>query len=552
MTKHQDLLNQQYGDYRLIRWIGGGRYGDVYLGQHIQHQTQAAVKVFNVYLTQAHDRQCFLDEAHARHLEHPHIAALLDAGVETSSLPFLVMEYAAHGTFRKRHTRGLQVPLLDILKHLIPIASALQHAHDLQLVHGNLRPENLLLNNKSIALLSDFSIPSICHKFNADSALSDLERVTPYTAPEQYLGESVAASDQYALAVIIYELLCGRCPFPGMVTATQEERIPPSLREQVPDLSHDVEQVVLRALTSDPERRFGSVQEFANALKAVSYPEQTPTAPMPTVALMTKIFPEEEEQAVLSASREIVPLPAGDIFEISEQEILEQADVSPVEEEAVRPIYALVPSQAAPPALTTLPDTSIMVQEPRGQRKQLLAIGTVALVLLIIASSMFFVRSAQRVKIPAISTAVQQSQPEDESTSIAKSLSRSDSSSVKTATPTAKPTTRPVMQPTPTSPSRPTPTSPPRPTPTSPPRPTPTPKPVCPPQVQNGSTGSWVTVLQQELNARGMKDQDGKALEVDGEFGPRTEYAVKRWQTLQHIEVDGEVGPITWHTLGNC
>ncbi|GHO42628.1 serine/threonine-protein kinase [Ktedonospora formicarum] len=548
MTKHQDLLNQQYGDYRLIRWIGGGRYGDVYLGQHVQHQTQAAVKVFNVYLTQAQDRQRFLSEVHSRQLEHPHIAALLDAGVGESSLPFLVMEYAARGSFRKRHTRGLQVPLLDILKHLVPIASALQYAHDLQLVHGNLRPENLLLNNNGMVLLSDFSIPSIGSKFNSDSTLSDLERVIPYTAPEQSLGEPGFASDQYALAVIIYELLCGRCPFPGMVTvpATQEELIPPSLREQVPDLSLEVEQVILRALASDPDQRFRGVQEFATALKAVSYPEQTPTAPMPTIALMTKIFPDEEELATLSASREIFPLPADDIFKIPEQEIPEPTDIFPVEEEAARPIYALVPSQAAPPALTTLSQTSIMVQAPRGQRKQFLAIGTVALVLLIIASSMFFVRSVQRVKVSVIPTAVQQGQPEDKPTSIARIHSRSDSSSVKTATPTAKPTTRPVMQPTPTSPPRPTPV------PTQKPKPTPTPKPVCPPQVQNGSTGSWVKVLQQELNARGMKDQDGKVLDVDGEFGSRTEYAVKRWQTLQHIEVDGQVGPITWHTLGNC
>jgi serine/threonine protein kinase len=88
----------------------------------------------------------------------------------------------------------------------------------------------------------------------------------------------------------------------------------------------------------------------------------------------------------------------------------------------------------------------------------------------------------------------------------------------------------------------------PKPTPT----PTPTPKRACPPTVQDGSTGSWVKVLQQELNARGMKDQDGKALVVDGSFGPRTRYAVESWQKHARIQVDGIVGPITWHTLGKC
>ncbi|EFH84199.1 peptidoglycan-binding domain-containing protein [Ktedonobacter racemifer] len=86
----------------------------------------------------------------------------------------------------------------------------------------------------------------------------------------------------------------------------------------------------------------------------------------------------------------------------------------------------------------------------------------------------------------------------------------------------------------------------------TPPRPTPTPKPVCPPLIQYGSTGSWVRTLQQELNARNMRDQNGHALAVDGDFGVNTQYAVKEWQTKEHIQVDGQVGPITWHTLGNC
>ena len=84
------------------------------------------------------------------------------------------------------------------------------------------------------------------------------------------------------------------------------------------------------------------------------------------------------------------------------------------------------------------------------------------------------------------------------------------------------------------------------------PTPTPTPKQTCPPTVQYGSTGSWVKALQQELNARGIKDQDGKALVVDGEFGPRTRYAVESWQKHARIQVDGIVGPITWNTLGKC
>ncbi len=112
-------------------------------------------------------------------------------------------------------------------------------------------------------------------------------------------------------------------------------------------------------------------------------------------------------------------------------------------------------------------------------------------------------------------------------------------------TPTLAPPT-PTPSPTPVPP---TPT--PSPTPV-PPKPTPTPKPVCPPTVQSGSTGTWVKTLQQDLNSRGITDQNGKALAVDGDFGPLTLYAVKTWQRKAGTTVDGVVGPLTWHTLGRC
>jgi hypothetical protein len=116
-------------------------------------------------------------------------------------------------------------------------------------------------------------------------------------------------------------------------------------------------------------------------------------------------------------------------------------------------------------------------------------------------------------------------------------------------TPTPVPPTATPVPPTPT----PTPTPvPPTPTPTPKPKPTPTPKPVCPATIQSGSKGSLVKTLQQDLNNRGIKGQDGKALAVDGEFGPNTLYAVKTWQKSAKIDVDGIVGPQTWHSLGHC
>src|SRR5262249_47029415 len=121
-------------------------------------------------------------------------------------------------------------------------------------------------------------------------------------------------------------------------------------------------------------------------------------------------------------------------------------------------------------------------------------------------------------------------------------------------TPTSKPISASKPEPTDTPAPEPTPSPAPTPTPTSAPAPThtPTPKPVCPPTLQSGSTGSWVKTLQQDLNNRGMKDSAGHVLVVDGDFGPKTQYAVESWQKQANIAVDGIVGPQTWHSLGRC
>jgi hypothetical protein len=123
------------------------------------------------------------------------------------------------------------------------------------------------------------------------------------------------------------------------------------------------------------------------------------------------------------------------------------------------------------------------------------------------------------------------------------------SPTVETPEPTPTPT---VVEPTPTPTPTATPTPKPTPTPTPKPKPTATPKPVCPATIQSGSKGSLVKTLQKDLNSHGMKGQDGKALAVDGDFGPNTLYAVKSWQKHAKITVDGIVGPQTWHSLGHC
>src|SRR5260370_35794821 len=150
---------QQLGNYRLIRFLGRGGFAEVYLGNHMYLETQAAVKVLSTPLV-GDNLTRFLREAKiVASLEHPHISRVLDFGIEEEEAnPFLVMSYAAHGTMRQRYPKGSTVPLDDVLSYVQQIASALQCAHDRNVIHRDVKPENILIGNQGEAFLSDFGI----------------------------------------------------------------------------------------------------------------------------------------------------------------------------------------------------------------------------------------------------------------------------------------------------------------------------------------------------------------------------------------------------------
>ncbi len=137
MTDH---ASRHLGNYRLTRLLGQGGFAEVYLGEHIYLKTLAAIKVLHAQLPQDMMGN-FLGEAQIiAQLAHPHIVRVLDFGVEHMT-PFLVMEYAPHGTLRQRHPRTKSLPLPLIVSYVKQIAGALQYAHDLRLVHRDVKPD---------------------------------------------------------------------------------------------------------------------------------------------------------------------------------------------------------------------------------------------------------------------------------------------------------------------------------------------------------------------------------------------------------------------------
>ena len=215
MADHVGREGQQLGNYRLIRLLGRGGFADVYLGQHVHLNSYAAVKILHVQLPDE-DAQQFVREAQTlAHLSHPHIVRVLDFAIQDGT-PCLVMEYAPGSTLRALHPKATRVPLQTMVRYVKEVASALQYAHDQRLAHRDVKPENMLLGSRSEILLSDFGLAMLApHTISASTEAMEqpLAGTSPYLAPEQLHGKPRPSSDQYALAVVVYEWLCGAPPF---------------------------------------------------------------------------------------------------------------------------------------------------------------------------------------------------------------------------------------------------------------------------------------------------------------------------------------------------
>jgi len=278
-------IGQQLGRYRLIRSLDTGGFAEVYLAEHIYLRTQHAIKILKIQIN-ADTYNHFLQEAQMiAHLEHPHIVRVTDFGIE-NNVPFLAMNYATNGSLRMRHPRGTSLAIETILPYVTAIASALQHAHDHKVIHRDVKPDNMLMGPNGEVLLSDFGIAAIAHS-TASRVTQDIVGTGAYMAPEQIKGHPDTASDQYALAVVIYEWLMGDYLFTGNFSEMCSQHLtaaPLPLRAKVPSISPQVEQVVLKGLAKTPQERYATVTYFANALQQASqYPKTSvfPTSPAP-------------------------------------------------------------------------------------------------------------------------------------------------------------------------------------------------------------------------------------------------------------------------------
>jgi eukaryotic-like serine/threonine-protein kinase len=264
MAEH---TGQQLGPYRLLHLLGQSDWASVYLGKHRSLHRQVALKVFSLRLTGEEEARFHTEVRALMRLRHPALLPVLDGGVEGEH-PFLVLAFAPGGSLRKRHPRGTILPAPIMLSYLHPLVAALQWVHEQGRLHSNIKPENMLLGATTEVLLSEGDLPVLTQRRHSLLLQCGSAAVT-YLAPEQLHGQPQAASDQYALGVVVYEWLSGDVPFHDSfdeLARRHRSVAPPSLREKIPVLSSYVEHVVQRALATDPALRFASVRAFAEEL----------------------------------------------------------------------------------------------------------------------------------------------------------------------------------------------------------------------------------------------------------------------------------------------
>ncbi|HEX3641369.1 MAG TPA: serine/threonine-protein kinase, partial [Ktedonobacteraceae bacterium] len=244
---------QRVEQYQIVELLTPTRFGHIYLGRHMYQPIQVLIEGLQPPLLDKFKEDFLKCTQALKNLEHPHILCIRDMGAQ-QYYPFLVTDYLSYRTFSQVYASKSTQPLMMILPHLKKIASALQYAHSQHILHGDIRPENILLCADNTILLRGFLLEAIMQnrgRLNYRGVETAEHDAMIYAAPEQIQGNIGSASDQYALGVLIYELLCGKAPFTGssVEIAFQKMHAPaPSLRRKIPNLiSLDVERVVMKA-----------------------------------------------------------------------------------------------------------------------------------------------------------------------------------------------------------------------------------------------------------------------------------------------------------------
>src|SRR5438105_11740707 len=276
--------------YTIDRELGRGGMATVYLAQDSKHERVVALKVLHPELAASLGSERFLREIKvAARLNHPHILPLFDSG-EVEGILYYVMPYVEGETLRERLDRQHQLPVDESLHIARAIASALDYAHRQNVVHRDVKPENVMLYEGE-PMVMDFGIAKAVSSAGPDTLTqTGIVVGTPaYVSPEQASGEAKidGRSDQYSLACVLYEMLAGERPFTGptaqAVLVKRFNQAPRPIGEMRGSVPERVELALNKAMATDPSERFETSALFAHALDSspsdvMAMPQQTVSA----------------------------------------------------------------------------------------------------------------------------------------------------------------------------------------------------------------------------------------------------------------------------------
>ncbi len=329
----------QIDDYKIISQIGEGGMGEVYLAEDLKLGRKIAIKLLKLGLGTANIVRRFRQEERIlAGLLHPNIAQLYGGGVATNGLPYFVMEYVDGPRLddycreRFRDSGAGHLSILEQLGSFRKICSAVAYAHQRLVIHRDLKPANIRVAADGEPKLLDFGIAKLLDPATTtpEMTMTFAPMMTPeYASPEQIRGENMTtATDVYSLGVLLYELLTGIRPYrlktrnaTGIARAiAEQEPIKPSLAvaEEIPtskidrrrSLKGDLDNIVLKALRKEPERRYGSVTELSDDIRR--YIEGLPvTARKDTLGYRTAKFIARHRISVAAAVLMVLILASG-------------------------------------------------------------------------------------------------------------------------------------------------------------------------------------------------------------------------------------------------
>lgn len=420
-----ELVGQTLGHYQIKRQIGHGGMSAVFLAEDILLGREVALKVFWPRPGETQDfLRRFSREARVlAQLDHPHILPVYDYG-EQGERAYLVTPYMAGGTLKELLRKRKVLPPSEAVELISQVLPALQYAHERNLIHRDIKPGNLLFKADGSLVLADFGLVKVVQ--GKDAPLHTLSETgksiagTPeYMAPEQIEGRAVAASDIYAMGIVLYEMVTGLRPFTGdslfstLMKHVNEMPRPP--RELNPYISPQLEATILRALAREPQNRFARPGDFLQALQQAGNPSSHPgiagtrnnpvshpgmdgpTSPMPSVLSEygPALTPGWTQTPTLANSggaassqdpgfnrqgptRQHMPLPAQPPVNLAQQGPV----IPPVPATPLPPVQAWGRTQTVPPSQTPA---------PRSRRTRAPIVALTLLVVLIagIAASLF-------------------------------------------------------------------------------------------------------------------------------------------------------------------